>query len=209
MHAFDSGFYATTATVIPVLYVALFLQQGSSFSSILDRLNRSPKVIEKQLDIARWLEEAPKWEDMLGLWIDTVVFIVLRSVAYALLLFSVFGEIASIVVLYNQSDNEGIGPLILISVIGLLAITAAGPVWGLITVEGRYYSALGKAFWSMLRLAGRMAKHYWREYTYARRGRAQRRDVASQPEPTPAEDPASTDQSGTPPDGGTSADSQS
>ncbi len=190
MDPFDSSFYIAAATAIPVLYVALILQQGTSFDSMLTRLKRSTDEIENKLDVAKLLDNPPKWRDGLVLMTEPFVFLLLRSAVLTILLFCLLGEITAIVVLYNKADNPGARYIVLISTIGLFVITAVGPTLALIKLEGRYWFAMGKSWWALLKLFWAILKEEWDELAQARHDRARRHHDISRPEPGIGEDNA-------------------
>jgi uncharacterized sodium:solute symporter family permease YidK len=101
---FNTGFYATAATVIPVLYLALSLQ-GSTFDAMSSWLGKfSIKNFGRSKDAER------------RYW--SAFFVI--TVTVCLLIQSFFGEISAIDALYSRQSSASTSRFVLISLIILL-----------------------------------------------------------------------------------------
>lgn len=115
--AFNSNFYITAATVIPVLFVALAIQENSGYKKLLqvfgalDRLTRSPHP---------WCQR----------FTATIAGAVLIIVAYAILVFGVVIEAAAVYALYQQQVSSSTAAAVLVGTIFMVIATATGPALG-------------------------------------------------------------------------------
>jgi hypothetical protein len=98
---FNVDFYITAAAVLPVLYLALVFE-GSTYRKLLKRADE--------------IWEAGKLYELYLLW---------RLLAYALWILWATGEILSIYSLYYGVALAG--PLVLLSLVGLVIAVTAGP----------------------------------------------------------------------------------
>jgi hypothetical protein len=96
-HNYPSDFYVTTATVIPVLYLAIAVQ-GPAYQNMLKAAHRT------------------NLRSML-----------LIDAALLILAAAVFGEVIALVTLYSGSDILGLRIYVLVSTLLLLLAAAAGP----------------------------------------------------------------------------------
>ncbi len=144
--AFNSDFYVTAATVIPVLYLALGVQ-GSLLAGVIAGLNKylramsqlRPNSIRRQV----------------GLVIRLVGAYVLMIAAGLIVGAGVAGEIAALLTLYHQSGTPVTGRLVLYSLIALLAFTAASPGWALVVAWPRLqWIPLKHAWWIITHIRG-------------------------------------------------------
>lgn len=98
---FNSDFYITAATIIPVLYLALTLQ-SSTFDMVLEWWG---KLLTRRSGRSRKVERR--------FWIALLVAIV----GLSLLIEGLFGEIYAVQALYSRQSNIGTTQFILVSVI--------------------------------------------------------------------------------------------
>jgi hypothetical protein len=115
---FNSNFYITAATVIPVLYLALIVQ-ANAVRDLLTRLDRAMQAKTKAqsqgsiisvLIILGFIAAS-------AIWLASTVILIL----------GIGGEVAAILVLYRQSDSDSVRNFVLVSTILLMVITTAGP----------------------------------------------------------------------------------
>lgn len=104
-HSFNADFYVTTATVIPVLYLALAIQ-GPLYTELIRHLNEA--LSNRQL-----------------------IYLPLRLAAYPILAAAFFGELSAISALYYRSDSHLERQVAFASVIILLIAVLAKPAWGI------------------------------------------------------------------------------
>jgi hypothetical protein len=104
---FNANYFITTATIIPVLYLALTLQ-GSTFDST----------------IAYWVQHVSK-EDVLNISKRTLLFVgstLLVTAGLSLLITSFVGEFLAIRALYLQQSSPEVAQYVLASTAVLLAV---------------------------------------------------------------------------------------
>ncbi len=116
--AFNSNFYITAATVIPVLYIALIVQAGT----VGDTLAKLDRVLSAKIN-----SESHNSITIVIMTLGFVVAFAIWLASAAILILGIGGEIAAILALYNQSDSDSIRLFVLISTILLLAISTVGP----------------------------------------------------------------------------------
>jgi hypothetical protein len=110
--AFDGLFYATTATIIPVLFLALAVQ-GRTYENLMTTFTDA------------W----PRWT-IPGQWIRSLpagAIALTASIAGFILLYSAASEIAAIYALYQQQAAHSTAQAVLIAVTFMVIMTAAGP----------------------------------------------------------------------------------
>jgi hypothetical protein len=110
--AFNADFYTVTATVIPVLFVALAVQGPflNELRSLADRMKARPSPPGRAARaFSGYVADAP-WR-----------------VAAFIVLYATSGEILAIIALYQRHNSEYAGSLILTSTIFLVFATAMGP----------------------------------------------------------------------------------
>jgi hypothetical protein len=110
---FNGLFYATAATLIPVLFLALAVQ-GNTFERLLDVALRGSQSIHPGMP-ARSAQIAGA-RSLLAL-----------AAAYGVLAYSVIGEISAAVALCDRRGGSGTSSTVLVSVITLTIAVAAGP----------------------------------------------------------------------------------
>jgi hypothetical protein len=139
--AFNSVFYLAAATVIPVLYLALTIQ-GSLLPGLLTRLHRNLELMAKPKD-----EQARQRR-----------VIVILGGAYALIAVAVLiiaagvvGEIVALLALLRLRDATWERLVVLWSLVGLLVVTAAGPLWALNAAWVRLQWIPLRRLWKALR----------------------------------------------------------
>lgn len=140
--AFNSDFYIAAATVIPVLYFALIVQA--------DRV----RDILTHLDQALYAKIKNESHTSITLIIITLGFMVAFIIwlaSAAILILGIGGEIAAIVVLYQQSDSHDVRLFVLITTILLLAISIIGPALVVSTAFTRPQTRWAKALIHVLR----------------------------------------------------------
>src|SRR5262249_8422479 len=109
---FNADFYVTTATVIPVLYLALTLQ-GSTFENMMTRW--------------RALVKDSPWKLVPQLRVITAAFIAIAG--GIIVIFSVYAEFQALRALDLQQSTHVIQSNVFNSTISLLAVTVAGPAY--------------------------------------------------------------------------------
>jgi Putative Ig domain len=122
--AFNRDFYTTAATVIPVLFLALTIEEP---------------VYEKLLRAALKAETSPT--SLPGKIIGGMGASVLLLFAYAILVSAALGETAAIIALYQQREN-GEQQIVLTTTLILLAAVCAAPVLALARGYIRYWRRL-------------------------------------------------------------------
>jgi hypothetical protein len=126
--AFNGLFYATTATVIPVLFLAIALQ-GSTWQRLIDGYGASLRLYRNHI---RELREAGKYTRLKVIPVYAraqIALVIICPVIAA----GLFGETDSLNALYTQTPAPGVLP----ATIALLLVVAAIPVV-------RYMQAVGK-----------------------------------------------------------------
>jgi uncharacterized membrane protein len=113
--AFNSGFYATAATVIPVLYVALTLQ-GSTFEESLKRWRESV-----DLGVRTTRSSLTSKARVVGSLVITLLI-------GLLLIFGICAEFVTVLALYHRNAGHASETLVLIAISLLLVLVASVPV---------------------------------------------------------------------------------
>ena len=108
--SFNSDFYITAATVIPLFYITLFLQ-GNLVQGLAKRVGDTWAVPAST--IRSFLKSYILWP------IANLIFV--SAVA------GIAAEALSLLALYHQSDNTVIRAIVLWSMLGLLALVGANP----------------------------------------------------------------------------------
>jgi hypothetical protein len=142
MNAFNSNFYITAATVIPVLYITLIVQ-ARTVSDMLTRFDR--------LMSAKIKGESHKTITLVIMTLGFAVAFTIWCVSAAILILGIGGEIAAILALYSQSDSDGVRLFVLVSTILLLVISTIGPALTISTAFARPLTRWIKAFIQVLR----------------------------------------------------------
>jgi hypothetical protein len=126
---FNTDFYVTGATVIPVLYLALAIQ-GDVYVRVATLFHKI------------WKKGTSRWQNALGGILYFALFIAgLAIVAYAGL-----GEILAILALYHRSASSWMALSVLISVILLLVAVLAWPAVNIVIVFLRDSGLFGNLF---------------------------------------------------------------
>jgi hypothetical protein len=137
--SFNADFYATVATVIPVLYLAIAVQ-GSTFDATLRWLYGVIVTKERRLARFAWLHRIPRNR---GIRVARVSITMLAStivLAMAILLIgSLIGEVIAILALYHRQSSPW-QVLCIISVVFLAAVIALVPFWRLAATFRRLLS---------------------------------------------------------------------
>jgi hypothetical protein len=122
--AFNGLFYATAATVIPVLFLALAVQ-GRVYTDLLRAAQnyghfRRTTLPPPELTAgpARWVFRLTMAAINASLWLA----------AWLIPLAGFYGELGAIVALYRRTDSNGIRLTVLAATLLLLVGVAAGPV---------------------------------------------------------------------------------
>jgi hypothetical protein len=131
---FNGLFYATTATIIPVLFLAIAVQ-GRGYENLINSID----VVDPLTD------DSGPWYTVLG---RMAAYLALFMAAGGILIYGVLSEIAAIYALYQQQAESGTGQLVLTGVIFLIIATAAGPALTLlsVTLAGKWRLNMG-AIW--------------------------------------------------------------
>ena len=111
--AFNSTFYATVATVIPVLFLALAIQ-SQSYQGVLNAALRLAPGFQRGDRTARRA-------------LRTFVALRLLWGAYGFLLAAVVGEVLALSALYLGREPAGVRPTVYVAAIVLVLAAAAGP----------------------------------------------------------------------------------
>jgi hypothetical protein len=114
---FNSNFYMMTATVIPVLYLALILQ-APMMAIVLAYLKEINDRLIRRNDFLAALLFWPTYYGTMFLGIGGL----------ALLYMGVGSEVVSILALFHESDNYSNRQFVLFSTIILLVVTVATPL---------------------------------------------------------------------------------
>jgi MFS family permease len=114
--SFNADFYATAATVIPVLYLALAVQ-GSTLDTVLTRLYGVE--VRKGMIIGGWTAKQNKGRRSRCMGAYVTAFGLAASLIYGLI-----GEAIAILALYHRQSSPGQAQWVLISVIILVALIA-------------------------------------------------------------------------------------
>jgi hypothetical protein len=135
--SFNSNFYLTAATVIPVLYVALILQ-APIIRGLLNRLNDEIEAIKERPPEPKHLPNATRL-NIVGIGV-----ILLGIGGLAILLAGVFGEMESVLALFRGTDTHMVRQSVLRITIVLLICSAIAPAWTIV-------SAFMRVGWSYIR----------------------------------------------------------
>ncbi len=133
---FNGLLYATVATVIPVLYLAITLQ-----STLYSRLLQVPDNAMRWLLTRTRIRPKSLPAKLIALCIMTPVFIA----AWFILLYGVVGEIMAIDGLFSQSTSKNSEKLAAFAVILLVLVVGAQPATALAVTFGR---SIGGKSWS-------------------------------------------------------------
>jgi len=107
------AFFATAATIIPVLFLAIAVQ-GRAFEDLI-----------KAMDVlVRHTEDSVPWY---ARGAHKTAHVALSIAAAGILVYGVGSEIVAIYTLYQQKDEHGAGQAVLDGVIVMIIATAAGP----------------------------------------------------------------------------------
>lgn len=113
--SFNSDFYVTAATVIPVLYLALTLQ-GPTFERVLKRWrDHTPDNSKSFTGSLRWTIHSGG----MGLAATFAAIFIFSGIA---------AEFFALLGLYQRKASQGMGALIFISIVFLLFMVAVGPI---------------------------------------------------------------------------------
>jgi hypothetical protein len=131
-------FYVTSATVIPVFFLALTLQstQFEATEQLMQKLNNSIKGYLDQNKTAQDIIKQGYSGLILKFVLPGLAFSVIWAFVSALLVLSVLGEVFAILALYQGKANAGTQPVVLISVlslailVGLLFYGRLQRLWG-------------------------------------------------------------------------------
>jgi hypothetical protein len=114
-HPFDSVYYATAATTIPILYVALTFQ-GSTFEDSLRRYSESADPGVQSV--------SPTIKSK----IRVISFLLITLVIGMVLIFGIYAEFAAVLALYQQRAGQVSDLIIMIANSLLLVLVASVPV---------------------------------------------------------------------------------
>jgi hypothetical protein len=126
--SFNSNFYITAATVIPLLYITLFLQ-GQLIHDLAKKLRRTFFRVETTL--YDWETKGKSWiKRSLGVVLGLLFQFPALLISYVIIASSLSGIVAeslSLWTLYYQSDNLTMRAIVLWSMIGLLVLVSVRP----------------------------------------------------------------------------------
>jgi hypothetical protein len=132
--AFNSGFYSTIATIIPVLFLAIAVQ-GTAYGTLVKvvaygiRLyRRVMPVMSAVLKMSPLMGAGGSAVMILGAWLALALLVL---VSVLTLVSGLAGEIIAVIALYRQRAVAGSGAFVLGATIFLAVMTAAGPGWAL------------------------------------------------------------------------------
>ena len=111
---FNGLFYATAATIIPVLFLAIAVQ-GSAYENLI----KAMAVLFRHIE-----DSGPRY----GKSVPWAAYFALFVVAAGILAYGIGSEIQALYALYQQQAESLTGQTVLIGVILLIIVTAAGPV---------------------------------------------------------------------------------
>jgi hypothetical protein len=115
---FNSNFYITAATIIPLLYITIILQA----STVRDMQARLDRVMS-----AKVKSESQNTITLVVITLGFVAAFVIWLTSAAILIVGIGGEIAAILALYYQSDSDSTRLFVLVSTILLLVVSTVGP----------------------------------------------------------------------------------
>jgi hypothetical protein len=148
--AFNHDFYTTSATVIPVLYLALSVQ-GTLVGNLLTHLESAIHTMRTTVP-----DTLPKqWALIIAQYTALIVY----SAASLIVVGAAGGEILAIIALDHRSDNTMLRNLVLAAVIGLVVILAADPLWKLSWNWVRYLWASAISTWRFAKYSPKV----WRQ----------------------------------------------
>ena len=119
--AFDSTFYATVATVIPVLFLALAIQSGAIEGVLEAALRKAPGFLRGDRTPRRALRT------FVALWLLWGVYITVLA--------AVVGEVLALIALYLGRELAGVRPTVYVAAIVLVLAAAAGPTVRLVNIH--------------------------------------------------------------------------
>jgi hypothetical protein len=131
MTAATIAFYATAATIIPVLYIAIAVQ-GPAYQNLISAM----------ADIDRRRDSNPQgyWRPILLTAVSAVLFVA----AVLILTYGVLSEIDAIYALYQQQARNSTAQAVLIGVIILTIATAAGPALTFVRYNYKFITQAGQ-----------------------------------------------------------------
>lgn len=175
--AFNHDFYVTSATVIPILYLALSVQ-GTLVGNLITHLESAIHTMRTTVpDTLR-----KQWALIIAQYTALIVY----SAASVIVVGAAGGEILAIVALDHRSDNTMLRNLVLKAVIGLVVILAADPLWKLSWNWWRYLWALAISTWRFIRHSPKV----WRQLgkaTQEQAGQVENQDDAGGKQDVPQE----------------------
>ena len=118
MRGFNGNFYITTATVIPVLYLAMTVE-SQVYQRTIDRLRSSVREAEFKF-----------WPQ-----IKTSAWILASFMSAGVILFGVYAEYLALDALYTENTSATVQQSVLVAIVGLLILTAIGPFYTFITAH--------------------------------------------------------------------------
>lgn len=110
---FDATYYATIATVIPVLFLAIAVQ-GGTYGKILQSATRAIRGYKRERYLV-YLAAA-------------VVSLLLAAIAFLIVIAGGYGEVQAIHALYQQHDDRGVREQVYLAAIFLIIAAAGGPL---------------------------------------------------------------------------------
>jgi len=131
--SFNPNFYLTTATVIPLFYITLFLQEGNVIQDLAKWVGSRFAAVTDDISQIRKNRGRPGLRGAgltAGLTTFFLISCILIALMYVILAATVVGILAegiSIWALFYQSDNLILRGIVLWSILGLLAVMSAKP----------------------------------------------------------------------------------
>lgn len=126
---FDSDFYVTTSTIIPVLYIALAAQ----FPLLSRLVSKYPTFY---LAARNRNSRGPKIDNRTQMQLNILIVVsgVIAWVAVIFLALSALGEVLSLLALYRESDDPSVKQTVFESTVVLIILTLAVPTWYVMTI---------------------------------------------------------------------------
>jgi uncharacterized membrane protein len=125
--AFNVDFYVTTATVIPVLFLALALQ-SSTYENLLKAFSAMAHASDALEP--RWPGASPRYQEVAA----GIAAATLAIIAILLLFVAVVSEVLAVYALYQRQAQSTTGGVVLFGAILMVIATAAGPALTLLRV---------------------------------------------------------------------------
>jgi hypothetical protein len=151
---FNTNFYLAAATVIPLLYITLFLQSQvmqtvtRGFAGVVDRvvsfLADRIDALAHRISVLNKSSIVYPLATVVGMAVGLIYLVIIVAVLIAAFA-GIVAEALSLWALYYQSDNVTMRAIVLWSMIGLLVLAAANPT--ITIIRNLYNSIYGPRSW--------------------------------------------------------------